>query len=747
MTTRRSSFDLGRVRPFIRNLLHRSRGLIILYSALLFFALPVPFAVTVYNCHERWVSLPWRGMTWLQTIENATAGASHLYNLFSCVFFTALAASLPLILSVTLLGYMHDRRAVDVYHSLPLTRQELFLSSSIAAALIMWVPLAAAFALTGAIAALVPGMSLLFVLKDLFFWAAAMLAVYALAAFCATQVGTVQDQLLFTLVVSASLSGVGVLLNVIAQDHLYGYTVSDSFFNLIYRLCPFSLMIGRYLAGTAPYYHDSNVGAIVWLLVSVLLLLASARLYAKRKSEQAEVLGNIGPLQLYVRLIGTIVGGICAGFLIGNLLDVSSSSRLLLPCIAAGALLVYPIGDAVLARRVRPVKKILPVWLASVAAAAAICACVVFDPTGYVERIPDPAQIESVEVNGFETRYASQSERGDELTLREPESVAAVLAAHRAQVENRDYYDGHFYGMNLNLTYHLRNGRTMQRSYGLLAPETLEVLRGLETNDEVLLQTAAIYSMKAERITRVTVIDSVDGAAAEPKLSAEQTAALLEALRADLLAQPQSDLEAGEPVAVVRLQTVYDRPMAQKATMPEEPDGVSYIDYDYQLTKGFTRTLAVLNRLPEVRAAAIGDTSLERVTQVSLWLNPDGLRYWSRLFISSGAVDNAADIIYYYRDSADHPDVTVPFFTVSKEEFAALGLSPRAYCATGEEEFPQTVEVLYYDGDPRTKDPCGVAFVSLADLPEQRQREMIERYRVYSGDGEAYPDSFALTIA
>ncbi len=746
MTTQRSSFDLGRVRPFVRNLLHRCRGLIIFYTVLLLFALPVPFAVTVYNCHERWIGLPWEGMTWLKTVENATAGASHLYNAFSCVFFTALAAALPLILSVTLLGYMHDRRAVDVYHSLPLTRQELFLGSSIAAALIMWVPLAAAFAVTGAIAAIVPGMSLLFVLKDLFFWAAAMLAVYALAAFCATQVGTVQDQLLFTLVVSASLSGVGLLLNLIAEEHLYGYTVSDGFYNLIYRLCPFSLMVGRYLAATAPYYHDSNVGAIVWLLVSVLLLLVSARLYAKRKSEQAEVLGNIAPLQLYVRLVGTIVGGICAGFLIGNLLDVSSSSRLLLPCIAAGALLVYPIGDAVLARRVRPVKTILPVWLASVAAAVLICACVVFDPTGYVNRIPDPAQIESVTVDGFETRYATQSERGDVLTLSEPASVTTVLEAHRAQVEHRDEVGGNYYGMNLNLTYHLKNGRTMQRSYHFLSPETLEVLRGLETNDEVLLQTAAIYSMKAERVTRVTVIDSVDGASAEPKLSAEQTAALLEALRADLLNQPQSDLAEGEPVAVVRLQTVYDRPMPQKATMPEEPDGVSYIDYDYQLTKGFTRTLAVLNRLPEVRAAAIGDTSLERVTQVSLWLNPDGLRYWSRLFISSGAVDNAADIIYYYRDSSDDPDAVLPFFSMTKEEFAALRLSPRAYCATGEGDFSQTVEALYYDGDPQTKNPCGVAFVSLADLPESWQREMIERYRVYSGDENAYPDFPLLTV-
>jgi len=708
-------------------------------------SLPVPFAITAYNAHRRFLAPGWPTWSWADHIRSGTAAASHIYNGFSAVFFTALAALIPLILSVTLYGYMHDRRAVDVYHALPLRRQELFLGSAIAAAIMMWAPLAVAFAATGAIAAAVPGMSAALVFKDLFFWAAAMLAVFAIASFCATQVGAVQDQLLFTLVFSASASVVGLLLNLLAQEHIYGYTVGDSFFNLVYRLCPFSLMIGRHLAVSSPWYHDSNVAAAVWLVLSIALLLLSAELYARRKSEQAEVLGNIGPLQIYVRLIGTLVGGVCVGFLIGSFLDISISRKMILPCIAIGGLIVYPIGDAVLARRVRPPRQILPVGLASVALACMVCAGAIFDVFGYAKRMPDPAQIESVTLNGFSTRYLPQKENGS-IVLRDPASVGIVLEAHRMQIAHGDRDGDTYSGKNLHVTYTLKNGRTMQRGYNAVADETLRLLQTLETNDEVLLQTAAVFSLPAERISRITVIDAIDGERTETALTAQQRQSLLAALRDDLLAQPQSDLDAGgAPLAIVRLEAVYRSRDDTPSTMPvPEPTdgGVYYREYDYMVTAAFSRTLRELAQVPEVRSKGIGDGSLGRVETVSLWLNPGDLQWGRSLYYSAGSVDNATDIIYYYRDDTEN----IPFASLTKEEFAAAQAEPFAYCPNRSDDLRQIVEVFYYDAEPATHDPCGVAFVRLEALPEALQRELVARYEALYGDEGIYGPKPALPV-
>ncbi len=743
MTTPRSSFDAGRVRRFAGNVLHRSRGLIVFYTVLLTLALPVPFAVTVYNAWRRPAPadpyLLERGWTWAEYVKDMAWGASHVYNGFSSVFLTVIAAVIPLVLSVTLLGYMHDRRAVDVYHSLPLTRGELFLANAVSAALIMWAPMAAAFALTGAVAAFVPGMSLLLILKDLFFWCSAMLAVYAVAAFCATQVGTVQDQLLFTLVVSGSLSVVGLLLNVLAESYLYGYVAGDSFYNVLYRLCPFSLMVGRYLASSQPYYSDSNLAAVLWLIFSAVLLAASALLYSRRKSEQAEVLGNMGALQLYVRLVGTLVGGVCVGFLIAEFLGVSGSDHSFLLCAALGGLLVYPIGDAVLARRVRSPKKILPVWLLSVAVSLLFCAATMYDFFGYEKRVPAAENVASVTVEGFRTRYASQNNERS-LTLKDSGNVARTIAAHRAQIAGGSG-DRQYTGQRLWLTYTLKNGRKMQRCYEDVAPEALPFLEELETDGEVLEQTAAVFRLASDpaslKVNRITVTDAADGASAEMKLTAEENKALLDALRADLLEQPQSELESGgRPLAVVRVEYAWRpgespwEPVATKEAVSE--DGEHYTLYDYLVTESFTRTRDVLSRLREVREKEIGDGSLRDVTAVSLWLHPDGMRFDNRLYYSCGSVDNATDILYYYRDESG----VLPFHTVTGEDFAPLWEKTFAYCPNREDVLRHTVEVLLYKGDPAAEDPCGVVFIRLSDLPKDWQEDMIRRYREYNDDTE-----------
>lgn len=182
MTTARSSFSFSRVLPFYRNMLRRHRGSALFYGALGFLFLPVQYLLTILQNQDR--------ADLSDFVRWTFSGPAQIYNGFSAFFFTALMLVVPLIVAVNLFSYLHNRRSVDVYHSLPLTRCELYAACCMTGITLIWAPLAVNFLLTAAVSFLLPGASAGMILLDLLCWMAVTLAIFAITAFCAVQLGT-----------------------------------------------------------------------------------------------------------------------------------------------------------------------------------------------------------------------------------------------------------------------------------------------------------------------------------------------------------------------------------------------------------------------------------------------------------------------------------------------------------------------------------------------------------------------------
>ena len=118
MTIARSSFSVSRILPFYRNLLRRYRGSAFFYGALGFISLPVQYLLAILQNRGNPMDTDW--ISWTFT------GPAMIYNGFAAFFFTALMLVAPLIMAANLFSYLHSKRAVDVYHALPLTRAELY---------------------------------------------------------------------------------------------------------------------------------------------------------------------------------------------------------------------------------------------------------------------------------------------------------------------------------------------------------------------------------------------------------------------------------------------------------------------------------------------------------------------------------------------------------------------------------------------------------------------------------------------
>ena len=723
MTTQKSCFNLPRVLPFIRNTLYRYRGILLFYFVMCFLFLPVQYAFSIYRYSTQYAGSQWEA--WYEILNRNLAGASQIYNAFSAVFFTALMLIMPLVLSVTVYSYMHNRRSVDVYHSLPLTRQELFLGRSAAAAVILWVPLIINFGLTAALCAFVPASSPWAVLSDLLFWMAGTLAMFAVTSFVTTQVGTSSDHVMFAIVLNVSLSGVCVMLSTLASAFLYGYEMSEGFAELVYRLCPASLMVGRMMITDGSYLVNNNIAAAVWFVVSLILLAVSAHLYARRHSEQAEVLGNMGPLQVYVRTVGTLVAGICFGWVLAAVFDLESEAAMLC-CIAAGSMLAYYIGDVILTRSVRRLRVTLPAALATVAVVCVLCGGVVFDYFGYESRVPALEKIASVTLERTNLRYSGQSYyktgRGRKITLTDPAAIEIIASAHKNQAQSEENRNENG---SLRMTYRLKNGAEVRRAYYGLSTEAAKLLGTLETNDEVLRQTAAVFRMQARDLREISFENMIGTHVQEISLSEHDKEALLEALCADLLAQPQSELDNGtRAVGVLNLTVPYDYGEAVMERTLESGQKEDLVTYAYLLPESFERTLSILEK---TSASGALENNLDEIGTIALWLY-EGHYYTDERYLVARSAD-IPQTSWEYREEGSRK--IYPTCEITKEEYASLsGLT--CYLPNLSKDSQEMVAVLYYRDSPQDgAEACGWEMVRLSDLPQELQRRVVSAYETY----------------
>lgn len=188
-------------------------------------------------------------------------------------------------------------------------------------------------------------------------------------------------------------------------------------------------------------------------LVGIGLLVLALVLYRRRALERAGDFLTIKALEPVFLVVYTLcAGAFCSLF--------AMDDELLPVFLAIGILIGYFTGRMLLERTVRVLHKRAFVGLVALALLLAVALGLTkLDVFGVVRYVPEAEDVESV-------RFSCSSTNGyyADGTLNTPEDLALVEQIHRTFVEHRDD-EGHF--VYLDLTYTLKNGRTVERSYHL----------------------------------------------------------------------------------------------------------------------------------------------------------------------------------------------------------------------------------------------------------------------------------------
>lgn len=533
------------------------------------------------------------------------------------------------VVGLTQVGYLHSRRAVDLYHSLPVNRAQLMSANFTSAFLTIITPFTISYLLNVVIAVVqrqalettweklrfVPAEILL----DYLSWLVVVFVILAVVFFVASCVGSVFENLVFSCEVLLAPMLVVFMNQIMFDAFLVGYDSSAITPELFAAVSPLGVMFHRMTASKSAAFH--LIGILVWLLLGVVVLVAALILYRRRRSELAETSGCRGVLGLLFSTVVIYIGAPLFGLLLGSTLG-QDSDLLYLAGVAVGSVLTYLLMAAILNRGFYGVRRWLPAGAGICAFVVAVSAVITSGGLGFEARVPNPGLTQQVELDyrgwySYVTELDAQNysemfygtygageqqphrnyKQVQNVTLSSPEAVEAVVALHRqliplAQQEpaQSDENNPNRYYVSLSMKYQL-GGSTLARRYSVQDTQNLDYYRGLEATAEFQEQTNPLLRLNPTDVLEIELNNNL-GFKAGVLTQRQEMDRLLEALAKDAREQGTQGFDKQERVVCYLYIKMFDYEDASKPAI--ELDHNTHYSFSVPVLASYQHTLREL---------------------------------------------------------------------------------------------------------------------------------------------------------
>ena len=647
MTSRISSSDKGLLDiGLTRQIIKRHIWLPVLALIGFILALPVVTAIACENSLEYNMRNGDLAAHYLRLVEDIHMVQQFLVS--SIIMVGAVMAA------ATMFRYLHVRRQIDFYHSLPVRREKFFVCNVLAGLLVFLAPYLVGVLLDMLLLA-VNGLMPYVSFGDMLQWVAFNVLAYMLFFACTTFAmmlsGTLPSALKVLSCIFFLAPAIGLVLEglgAIFFDRWMSMSVALNQILMRASVVVRYVMLsdGRMMFGSdgpwLPLWQDWLVAA----LLTVALLAISLLLYKKRASECAASTLAFGWQKLPYKYPVVLLGGLGLAmffYAVGNMSTVwLYFGALFGSCIMAMLLEILIQNDF---------RAIRQGWKGAVAATVIVCAILsvyVCDMTGYDDRLPAVEKIQSVSiysntvdnaVGGYhygsytnsrenrDTYWSIEPEFGyDMRTFSSPEEIAAVLALVNAGMEYENDTDrpqddpwlAAGYETNtdyMRVVYHLNGGSYMARVYNnipvvecyddyvtLLASDVIDETLPINNYDLNNVYTREVYNFGVNDTNHYW---EVKWPSDEARLQ------FIETLRREQMELSPQEMMSEYPIA--RLELMY----GEGANQDEGSDHIWYDYTDYfevKIYPGMTETRELLRTVvPDVFFRPIG---LEHVTEV-----------------------------------------------------------------------------------------------------------------------------------
>ena len=501
----------------------RYKGISIAYIAMLFVTFPLIEILVIFQNKDRFISDGVIDMSAMNVVGS-------LFVFVTIVFTT--------IFSIVVFSYMHNKRCVDLFGSLPVSRRTLFFTRYISVLAQTILPVI----MIGTIGALLTLKSEYF-LSSMRMIATLVLGVTGIVSFIAVLslcCGTVVDVIVSFLVINGVYPICILICNMFPASILPGFGSEENMSFSLYTL------LSPALAPFAGIWEKEKELYIVWWIVFSLILIGVCYVLSKkRKAETAQNAFVFVIVEQVIKFFSGFTVGFGMGWIFAQIGGSSNDSYksqyvwfFLGLCI--GAFLTATILHLIYHRGVSNILSSLLIGAADVAVAMVFVVVIITGAFGYDERVPDVQDVQAVSVtmdgqgsyhvNGKDIRRNYISER---------DLIENVVAAHRVIIkqemtakqgtypidlgsnsEHAIYNDeeDHVVG-EVEISYRLKNGEIINREYiGIYSQEEIEKLSqslGLYTNELQILKEIPLNEMdridlEDKQNIRINITESVE---------------------------------------------------------------------------------------------------------------------------------------------------------------------------------------------------------------------------------------------
>ena len=523
-----------------------------------------------------WVLLlPAQGLTALQ--EQAEHGGNQFLSFAASVggfggdIALAFAVIFGLLAAMAVCSHLYSSRSANFMGALPVRREGLFVSHYTAGLSMLLLPNAAVFLLMVLIELL--GGALQW--PPLMFWLASLSGMEFFFYSFAVCIGMFTGHLLALPIFYGIFNVLVWVLYFLWEGTMtlfyYGYASTTVLMEAARWLTPALKLTAR--VG----YNDlwDSLGTVgIYALAGLALTVGALLLYRRRNLETAGDVVAVRAMRPVFQYGVAICSGLCFGLLTASITGMGTAGMM-------AAMVVWAIVGFFVARMLLDKTfRVFHRWkgaVAVVAVFAALFLVVGFDLTGYETRVPDPAQVASVEILGVHSEPNDNASYMDGVVAEDPEEIALVTQLHQAVVDHREEENGpQGYRSSLDLTYHMKNGTTMTRSYTIYAESqesgqpgtTAYALEQLLADRDLVWQ--AYYLDEAQALLddggQLTgVYYSIDGDVGNwPDTSTQEVA-----LDSDMQARPSQEIAPS------------DMPMTDASSTPADGEDTAQTDWNF----------------------------------------------------------------------------------------------------------------------------------------------------------------------
>lgn len=459
--------------------------------------------------------------------------------------------AMALLTGMAVFHYLFQARSANMMHAFPVTRGELYYTNLISGLVFLIVPLILIF-LLGVMVCLGFGVPHV---EYLAIWLLVMIAyavfLFGMVAFCAMLTGQMFAVPIFFLVLNLIYVGICKLIRLVVVSMGCGLRFEDSQMLKASWLSPLYYLMRQVCfrihyalnPGDKMYYYcdqitlEGGAAVVIYFGVGLVFFALSYLIYRKRQVEKAGELVVFSCLRPVLRWGAGMVMGVFLAWLLENAvydaLNRFSTVFYLMEWILFGAL-GFLLAEMLVQKKFKVFsKRFFGEGAAFLALMLAIFGGSYYEAYKETCYIPDADQIESASVND----YIEVEVTGDE--------IPRIMEIHRLALENLEVIkeqpdnDGEYRWFTI--TYRLKNGKTVSRSYDCpVQDETVELMEELlafESEPEHFAQgfLPKLYEMEDQYdYASLQIYDSNWYYAEDRETGSENVPTLIKAIQRDI---------------------------------------------------------------------------------------------------------------------------------------------------------------------------------------------------------------------